>query len=99
LKGSQTQGRILKPDSNLSLAMYADADFAGLWTAEDHDDPICVRSHTGCVITLGGVLITWTSKLQTEIATSTMHAVKISSPLFDLELLYYSYCSNLVWVP
>ena len=59
LKGPQTQGLILKPDSNLSLAtMYADAHFAGLWTPEDHNDPICVRSRTGCVITLGGVVIT-----------------------------------------
>jgi len=59
LEGSRTrQGLILKPESNLSLAMYADADFAGLWTAEDHDDPICVRSCTGCAITLGGVPIT-----------------------------------------
>ena len=78
LKGTRDKGLILKPDSALSLEMYADADFAGLWSTEDPDDPICVRSRTGCVITLGGVPITWTSKLQTEIAVSTMHAEYIA---------------------
>jgi len=94
LKGSRTQGPILKPDSNLSLAMYADAHFAGLWTAEDHDDPICIRSRTGCVITLGGVPITWTSKLQTEIATSTMHAEYIALSMSLRELLPISRLLN-----
>jgi hypothetical protein len=94
LKGSRTQGLILKPESNLSLAMYADADFAGLWTAEDHDDPICVRSRTGCVITLGDVPITWTSKLQTEIATSTMHAEYIALSMSLRELLPISRLLN-----
>ena len=94
LKGTRTQGLILKPESNLSLAMYADADFAGLWTAEDHDDPICVRSRTGSVITLGGVPITWTSKLQTEIATSTMHAEYIALSMSLRELLPISRLLN-----
>jgi len=74
--------------------MYADADFTGLWIAEDHDDPICVRSRTGCVITLGGVPITWTSKLQTEIATSTMHAEYIALSMSLRELLPISRLLN-----
>ena len=94
LKGTRDKGLILKPDSALSLEMYADADFAGLWSTEDPDDPICVRSRTGCVITLGGVPITWTSKLQTEIAVSTMHAEYIALSMSLRELLPISRLLN-----
>ena len=54
--------------------MYCDADFAGLWNTENKDDPVCVKSRTGIILTLGGIPIQWSSKLQPEIATSTMHA-------------------------
>jgi hypothetical protein len=67
--------------------LYADADFAGLWGSEDKDDPICVRSRTGSVITLGGVPVTWSSKLQTQIATSTMHAEYIALSTSMRELI------------
>jgi hypothetical protein len=78
LKGTRDHGFIMKPDSKLELEMFADSDFAGLWNAEDKDDPISVKSRTGSVITLSGVPVTWSSKLQTEIATSTMHAEYIA---------------------
>ena len=55
-----------------------DADFAGLWTYEDEQDPVCVRSRTGYVITLGDCPIHFSSKLQTEIATSTLEAEYIA---------------------
>ena len=74
--------------------MYADADFAGLWTAQGHDDQICVRSRSGCVITLGEVQITWTLKLQTEIVTSTMHAEYIALSMSLRELLPISRLPN-----
>ena len=45
---------------------------------KDKNDPVCVKSRTGSVITLSGVPVTWSSKLQTEIATSTMHAEYIA---------------------
>ena len=53
---------------------------------EEHSDPVSVRSRTGYLITLGEVPITWHSKLQTEIATSTMHAeyVALSTGMRDL---------------
>ena len=50
------------------------ADFAGLWGQEDPLDPICVRSRTGFVITMANCPLVWVSKLQTEIALSTLHA-------------------------
>ena len=74
--------------------MNADADFAGLWIAKDHDDPFCVISCTGCVITLGGVPITWTSKLQTEIVTLTMHAEYIALSMSLRKLLPISCLLN-----
>ena len=45
---------------------------------EDDQDPICVRSHSGYVMTTGDCPIHWTSKLQTEIALSTTEAEYIS---------------------
>ena len=54
--------------------MYADADFDGLFTKEDAEDPTSVRSRAGWIITLGDVPVTWKSKLMTAIALSTMEA-------------------------
>ena len=54
--------------------IYVDADFAGGWGYEDPSDPACVKSRTGFVIEIMGCPIQWLSKLQTNIATSTMEA-------------------------
>ena len=62
LKGTRTRGMIIRPSRNLRLDLYADADFAGLWNAEDPHDPHCVRSRTGYVLTLGDVPVLWGSK-------------------------------------
>ena len=78
LAGTRTKGMILQPKAELALDMYCDADFAGLWNAEDSDDPICVRSRTGYVITLGEMPVLWVSKLQTEISLSTTEAEYIA---------------------
>ena len=94
LLGTKDRGLVIDPNTELNLELYADADFAGLWNVEDHDDPTSVKSRTGYVITLGGIPITWGSKLQTEIATSTMHAeyVALSTSLREVipikDLLY-----------
>ena len=52
---------------------YADADFAGLWGHENPQDPICDRSRTGFVVTFANCPLLWVTKLQTEIALSTLH--------------------------
>ena len=78
LKGTRGSGMIIKPDPNLGLDLYADADFAGLFSVEDPEDPIFVKSRTGWMVTLGGVPVTWSSKLQTEITLSTMEAEYIA---------------------
>ena len=74
LKGTRERGLIMKPADHLGIDCYVDSDFCGLWKSENPADPISVRSRTGYVITLGGCPLTWASKLQTDTATSTMHA-------------------------
>jgi hypothetical protein len=77
LKGTRDKGLILHPakdDETFSIDVYVDADFAGGWGYEDPHDPVCVKSRTGYVIEIMGCPVVWVSKLQTEIATSTMEA-------------------------
>jgi hypothetical protein len=69
-----------------------DADFAGGWGYEESDDPTCVKSRTGFIIETMGCPIQWMSKLQTNIATSTMEAeytalsiaLRAAIPLLDV---------------
>jgi hypothetical protein len=74
LKGTLDEGLILKPSDHLDIDVFVDADFAGLWPHEDKQDPTCVKSCTGFVICLSNCPVIWTSKLQNEIALSTMEA-------------------------
>lgn len=55
LKGTRDKGLRFQPTKDLSLELYADADFAGLWNSEDSQDPTCVKSRSGHVVTIGGV--------------------------------------------
>ena len=74
LKKTAGKGLILNPSSDLHLDVHVDADFAGLWPHEDKEDPICVKSRTGFVVSLPGCPCIWPSKLQGMIALSTMEA-------------------------
>jgi hypothetical protein len=74
LKFTQEEGLILHPTGVLDLDVFCDADFAGLWPYEDKMDPSCVKSRTGFVICLSNCPVVWVSKLQREIALSTMEA-------------------------
>ena len=86
LKGPLKQGLILNPSKTLKIDCYPDADFAGLWNRDDKQDPHCVCSWTGYVICLSNCPVLWKSKLQTEIALSTMEAeyVALSTLCRDL---------------
>jgi hypothetical protein len=87
LLGTRDKGLILSPTKEFTLNMYADADFAGLWTANaDEQDPVKVKSQSGHVILLANCPLLWSSKLQTEIACSTMEAefIALSSAMRDL---------------
>jgi hypothetical protein len=87
LLATRTKGLILSPNKEITLDMYADADFAGMWNSNaDEQDPVKVKSRSGHVILLGNCPLLWASKLQTEIACSTMEAefIALSSAMRDL---------------
>jgi hypothetical protein len=87
LVGTCDKGLVMTPDKDFNLNMYADADFAGLWnSAADEQDPVRVKSCSGHVIFLSNFPLSWSSKLQTEIACSTMEAefIALSSAMRDL---------------
>ena len=78
LKGTREEGMYLEPSPLLTVDCYVDADFAGLWKSEDSQDPICVKSRSGHVIMFMGYPLQWQSKLQTQIALSTMESEYIA---------------------
>jgi hypothetical protein len=86
LKGTLDKGLILTPSDSLKIDCYPDADFAGLWNRDDRHDPHCVCSRSGYVINLSNCPVLWKSKLQREIALSTMEAeyVALSASCIDL---------------
>ena len=78
LQGFKGQGIIFQPTQELQLDCYVDADFYGLWTHENDQDPVGVKSRTGYVFTSGECPIQWSSKLKSEIALSTTEAEYIA---------------------
>jgi hypothetical protein len=87
LAGTMDKGITFKPSDEISLDMYVDADFAGMWNSDlDRQDPVCVKSRSGHVLLLAGCPMLWSSKLQTEIAVSTMEAeyIALSNAMRDL---------------
>ena len=78
LLGTREGGIILRPSPTVELDCYVDADFAGVWGHEDSSDQASVKSRTGYYMLLGNVPVLWASKLQTEIALSTMEAEYIA---------------------
>lgn len=86
LKGTREHGLIFHPKKSMKLDCYVDADFAGLYSVEHDQDPVCVKSRTGYVITFGECPVLWVSKLQTEIALSTTEAeyIALSQAMRDL---------------
>ena len=86
LLGTGDKGMTFTPDLDLKLDCYVDADYAGLWGHEEDQDPVCVKSRSGYVLTLGNCPVTWSSKLQKEIALSTLEAeyIALSSSLREL---------------
>jgi hypothetical protein len=86
LKKTKANGLILKPGTDLRVDCYVDADFGGLFSVEDKQDPISVKSRTGYVITYRGAPLLWASKMQTQVALSTMEAeyIALSQSMRDL---------------
>lgn len=79
MQGTNYKGIILTPDSKtLRLDLYADVDFVRLFVAEDKHDLVGVKIRTGILLNFRGVPIYWSSKLQSEIALSTLEAEYIA---------------------
>ena len=78
LKGTRDKGLILCPTNDNSIKCYVDADFAGLYSSEDSESPLSVKSRTGYVIFYSGCPLLWVSRLQTQIALSTMESEYIA---------------------
>ncbi len=104
LKRTLDKGLILPPSDDLKIDCYPDADFASLWNCNDKNDPHCVQSRTGYVICVSNCPVSWTSKLQTEIALSMMEAEydvlsSLCRDLFPLVDITQEICSALLLQP
>jgi Reverse transcriptase (RNA-dependent DNA polymerase) len=86
LKKTKLEGLYLRPSEHFKIDCYVDADFAGLFSVEDKQDPVGVKSRTGYIILYRDAPLLWVSKLQTQIALSTMEAeyVALSQSMRDL---------------
>ena len=73
LQGSKENGLVFNPSKKLAVGFYANVDFDGLWRHENPQDPIFARNRTGFVVTFSNFSLLWVSKLQTDIAPSTLH--------------------------
>ena len=87
LQENKDKGLILKPSDTCNVDCYVDADFAGLYTVEDPDDPNCARSRAGFVLTVAGCPIVWKSKIIHEICLSTLHAEYVALSMAVREFL------------
>ena len=74
LAGTIDKGMILKPQGNLKLEMFCDADFAGLYKRDPDRSVDSARSRTGYIVKLSNCPLVWKSHLQTEVALSTLEA-------------------------
>ena len=90
LKGTATEGLIIKPDDSSPIALdcHVDADYAGNWTLKEADNPEVVRSRAGFVITLADVPVLWKSKRIQEICLSTMESEYIALSMAMRSLIY-----------
>lgn len=58
---------------------YVEMDFTSLFSVEDKQDPVSVKSRTRYAIMYCDVQLQWVSKLQTQVASSTMEAEYITA--------------------
>jgi hypothetical protein len=96
LKGTHDKGIIFGPQLDLTqginIETYVDADFAGGWGYEDHNDPVSVKSRTGFAIFVMGCPQVRQSKLLDCIATLTQESeysalsMALRSSIQNLEL-------------
>ena len=51
LQGTKDEGIMLTPTKDLRVDYYIDADFGGIYSVEDNQDPTSVKSRYGYLIT------------------------------------------------
>jgi hypothetical protein len=78
LKKTKLDGMFISPQDSVHVDCYVDADFAGLFTVANKQDPVSVKSRTGFVILLKGAPLQWASKIQTQITLSTIESKYIA---------------------
>ena len=72
LKRTETQGTNVNfKNEEFKLDCFVDADFAGLFGSDPHNEPSSVKSRTGYIVKLAGCPLIWKSQLQSSIALST----------------------------
>ena len=71
-------GIIYTIDKTKGVEIYVGANFSGGWDSADSSNTDNVLSRTGFLICYSGCPIIWSSKLQTEIAISTVEAEYIA---------------------
>ena len=76
---TKDKGIIFDMRKGQNMELWCEADFCGNWRAEMADvDKSTAKSRTGYLITYAGCLVTWASKMQTEVALSTTEAELIA---------------------
>ena len=75
LSGTADKGIIVpRFEGDLTLRVYVDADFAGLYNIDPPEDPDSAKSRTGFIIFLGTCPLIWKSFLQSKATMSTLEA-------------------------
>ncbi|KAJ9539006.1 hypothetical protein OSB04_031739 [Centaurea solstitialis] len=80
LKGTPNLGLWYSKDSGFDLTAYSDSDFAGF--------KIDRKSTTGGCHLLGGKLVSWTSKKQNSVSTSTAEAEYVAARICCAQVLW-----------
>jgi hypothetical protein len=79
LKKTHDLGLHFKPDSTKGFECYCDAGLSRLWNkAFAPVDPSTSMSRSGWIIFYAGCLVSWASKLQSQVALSTTEAEYIA---------------------
>ena len=67
-------GITVKVGNKMSLDVFVDSDFAGLYHSDPDNEPTAARSRMGYIVFLGGFPLFWKSKLVSCICLSTAEA-------------------------
>jgi hypothetical protein len=87
LKGTVDKGIIFKTNKSNKIDCYVDSFFAGLFGVGDGLKPICAKSRTGYLTKFCDVPIIWVSKMQTQIALSTIEEEYIALSQYMRDLI------------